>query len=416
MNKQDFNNGLLKFLDNSPTPYHAVLEMKKMLESEGFTELDERDNWKLDKRGKYFTCRNDSSIIAFTQPSEDVSYLMLGAHTDSPNLKIKPNPLVKKAGVVQLAVEPYGGLLFNPWFDRDLSIAGKVMYLDSKDTLQEAVIDLKKPLAVISSLAIHLDKEANKNRSVNAQTDILPILTCKDDFEFEEFILNHINKEAKELLSHNLSFYDTQKAAFVGINEDFIASARLDNLLSCYVSTMAIINNAAKPMMMICSDHEEVGSDSTSGASGPFLENVLSRIVNNQEKFIQMSRNSLLISCDNAHAIHPNFSAKHDDNHAPHINKGAVIKVNANQRYATNATTISHVKLAAKQAGESLQNFVTRSDMGCGSTIGPITATRIGVETIDIGLPTYAMHSIRELAGSDDAYALYKILAEIELV
>ncbi len=416
MTKQKFNDKLLQFLDNSPTPYHAVIEMKKMLLDAGFIELNEKEDWSLHVEKKYFTCRNDSSIIAFTKPSFDVSYIMLGAHTDSPNLKIKPNPLVKKAGLVQLAVEPYGGLLFNPWFDRDLSLAGKVVYLDANKQMKEALIDIKKPIAVISSLAIHLDKEANKNRTINAQTDVLPILTCRDDFEFDTFILDTIEDEAVELLSHNLSLYDTQKASYVGLEEDFIASARLDNLLSCYVSTQAIIDNADKAMMMICSDHEEVGSDSTSGASGPFLENVLTRIVNNSEKFIQMSRNSLLISCDNAHAIHPNYMSKHDENHAPIINKGAVIKVNSNQRYATNTTTISHVKLAANKANEPLQNFVTRSDMGCGSTIGPITATRIGVETIDIGLPTYAMHSIRELAGSDDAYSLYKILGEITLV
>ena len=415
MDKESFNKQLLHFLDNAPTPYHAIEQMKVMLQEGGFIELDEREDWKLQSDGRYFTCRNNSSIIAFSYPGRAGGYTFLGAHSDSPNLKIKPNPLIKRAGVVQLGVEPYGGVLLNPWFDRDLSIAGKISYLNRENELKESLIDIKEPIATISSLAIHLDKEANKNRSINAQSDILPILTCSEDFDFETFIMGHIDQEG-ELLSHNLSLYDTQKASYIGTNREFIASARLDNLLSCFVNTQAIIESVDKPMVMVCSDHEEVGSESTSGASGPFLENVLRRWYDDEQHFVQMVRSSLLISADNAHALHPNFMAKHDDNHAPLINRGAVIKINANQRYATNVDTIALIKLAAKRAGVNLQSFVTRSDMGCGSTIGPITATRLGIETIDIGLPTYAMHSIRELAGSDDAYGLFKLLCEVEVV
>ena len=415
MKKERFNDELLHFLDNSPTPYHAVEQMKRMLLAAGFEQLDERSDWVLEEEGRYFTCRNGSSIVAFSYIGAGDGYVVLGAHSDSPNLKVKPNPLVKRAGVVQMGVEPYGGVLLNPWFDRDLSLAGKVSYLSVQGDVKEVLIDVKSPMATISSLAIHLDKEANKNRSINAQSDILPIVTCNESFDFEEFILSHINDEG-ELLSHNLSFYDTQKASYVGVNREFIASARLDNLLSCFVNTKAMIANVDKPMVMLCSDHEEVGSESTAGAAGPFLENVLRRLYDDEQSFVQMIRSSLLISCDNAHALHPNFSAKHDDNHAPLINQGAVVKVNANQRYATSAETIAHIKMASKRSRTPLQTFVTRSDMGCGSTIGPISATRLGIETIDIGLPTYAMHSIRELAGSEDAYNLYKMLLEVKLV
>ena len=415
MKKELFNDELLHFLDNSPTPYHAIEQMKKMLIEGGFVELDEKSDWVLEEDGRYFTCRNNSSIVAFSYPNASDGYIFLGAHSDSPNLKVKPNPLLKRAGVVQLGVEPYGGLLLNPWFDRDLSLAGKINYLNVQGDIKESLIDIKTAIATISSLAIHLDKEANKNRSINAQSDILPILTCSENFDFEEFILSHINEEG-ELLSHNLSLYDTQKASYVGIDKEFIASARLDNLLSCFVNTKAMIDNADKPMVMLCSDHEEVGSESTSGAAGPFLENVLRRWYDDEQSFVQMIRSSLLISTDNAHALHPNFIAKHDENHAPLINRGAVIKINANQRYATNVDTMALLKMAAKRARVHLQEFVTRSDMGCGSTIGPISATRLGLETIDIGLPTYAMHSIRELAGSEDAYGLYKMLLEVKLV
>ncbi len=412
MNKKRFNNQLLQFLDNSPTPYHAVEQMKKALHVKGFQELYENESWKLQEDKKYFVTRNDSSIIAFTYPKNRKKYLMMGAHTDSPNLKIKPNPLIKKDGLIQLAVEPYGGLLINPWFDRDLSIAGKVIVSDEKNMLQEHLIDFKVPLAVISSLAIHLDKTANKERSVNMQNDIAPILTSSNDFNFEQMILKELRLSTCKLISHDLSFYDTQKASFIGLEKEFIASARLDNLLSCYVNLQTLLHvKKDEAVLMVCSDHEEVGSESTTGASGPFLEQVLRRIFKNEEPYIQMLRESLLVSCDNAHAVHPNFSDKHEPNHKPQMNQGIVIKINSNQRYASNVVSISRFIQASQDT--KIQKYVTRSDMGCGSTIGPITATRLGIETIDVGLPTLAMHSIRELAGSDDAFELCEILLRL---
>ncbi len=412
MNKKRFNNQLLQFLDNSPTPYHAVWQMKKALHVKNFKELKEEEPWNLQEGKKYFVTRNDSSIIAFTYPKNRKKYLMMGAHTDSPNLKIKPNPLIQKEGLVQLAVEPYGGLLINPWFDRDLSIAGKVIVSDENNTLQEHLIDFQTPLAVISSLAIHLDKSANKERSVNMQEDIAPILTCKGDFDFEQMILKELRLLTCKLVSYDLSLYDTQKASFIGVQKEFIASARLDNLLSCYVNLQTLLHvNKEDAVLMVCSDHEEVGSESTTGASGPFLEHVLRRIEKEQESYIAMLRTSLLVSCDNAHASHPNFSDKHEPNHKPQMNQGVVIKVNSNQRYASNVLSISQFIQAAKES--KIQKYVTRSDMGCGSTIGPISATRLGIETIDVGLPTLAMHSIRELAGSDDAIELCEILLRL---
>jgi aspartyl aminopeptidase len=416
MQLDDFNKGLMDFLDASPTPFHAVLQMQKMLEASGFERLDEKTSWALETEKKYYVTRNDSSIIAFSLPKEEEGFVMLGAHTDSPNLKIKPNPVVISNGLVQLGVEPYGGLLMNPWFDRDLSIAGRVNYLDDEGKMLESLVDFKAPVAAIPSLAIHLDADANKKRSVNAQTDIVPLIASGDYFDFEAMLLKQLEKEgkpARKLLSHELSLYDTQKAGVVGLEGEFIASARLDNLLSCYVATQVLCNGADRPLLMVCSDHEEVGSESVSGAAGPFLENILRRIGGTYEQYAQLLRRSMLVSCDNAHAVHPNFASKHDANHAPKINRGPVIKINANQRYASNSTTVSRFIHAAQKAGRELQHFVTRSDMGCGSTIGPITASRLGVETIDVGLPTFAMHSIRELAGSEDALTLYEILLRL---
>jgi len=415
MKKEDFNEGLLGFLDASPTPFHVTHNMSMMFENAGFIKLNEEEKWDLEQGSKYYVTRNDSSVIAFTYPKEQKNYTMVGAHTDSPNLKLKPNPVIKEHGAVKFGVEPYGGLLLNPWFDRDLSLAGRVSYLNSQDEIQETLIDVKKSIAIIPSLAIHLDDKANKERTVNKQTDIAPVLTTDDDFEMEEFLKWQLSKDeildVKELYASELSFYDTQKAAFVGLHDDFIASARLDNLLSCYVGMLSLCSvNVDKPMLFIASDHEEVGSESTSGAGGSFLENTLRRMFSDYEEYMNMIRTSTLISADNAHAIHPNYPSKHDKEHAPHINKGVVIKVNANQRYASNSKTISRFMKTASTLGEPLQNFVTRSDMGCGSTIGPITATRLGIDTLDIGLPTWGMHSIREVCGRDDAHSLYKIL------
>lgn len=414
MNKQDFNEGLLGFLDASPTPFHATRNMSLMLENAGFVRLYETEKWNLIKGNKYFVTRNDSSVIAFTYPDTH-DYTMVGCHTDSPNLKLKPNPVIKEHGVVKFAVQPYGGLLLNPWFDRDLSLAGKVTYLDAKGSVQGRLIDVEKSIAIIPSLAIHLDDKANKERTVNKQTDISPVLSTNEDFDFEDFIKWQLEKEqirdVQTLYASELSLYATQKASFVGLRDDFIASARLDNLLSCYVGLVTICSaDNASPMLLIASDHEEVGSASSAGAAGSFLENTLKRMVPDYNEYMNMIRTSIMISADNAHAIHPNYPEKHDKGHSPYINKGVVIKVNANQRYASNIGTISKFMSVADKTGEAYQQFVTRSDMGCGSTIGPITATRLGIETLDVGLPTYAMHSIRELAGADDAFSLYKIL------
>lgn len=420
MTKQEFNEGLLGFLDASPTPFHATQNMAGMFINAGFTELDERSAWNLEAGKKYFVTRNDSSIIAFTYPKSAKEYLIVGTHTDSPNLKLKPNPIIKDFGVVRFAVEPYGGVLLNPWFDRNLGLAGKVSYSDSSNMLQSTLINVNKPIAMIPSLAIHLDDKANQERTVNKQTDISPVISCNEEFDFEIFIKRELEKngivDLKELFASELSLYDTQEASFIGVEDDFIASARLDNLLSCYVGMLSICSvDENKAMMFIANDHEEVGSNSVAGAGGNFLESTLKKMFPVFDDYITMTRSSLFISADNAHAIHPNYPQKHDERHSPYINKGVVVKVNSNQRYASNSTTISKFMANAQKANESIQKFVTRSDMGCGTTIGPITATRIGIDTVDIGLPTWGMHSIREMCGSSDAFGLYKILTGFEL-
>jgi len=420
----DFNSGLCDFLNDSPTPFHAVAEMSEQLVDQGFRRLHEVDSWGQLSAGRYFVTRNESSIIAFNLADSvlaETGFHIVGAHTDSPCLKVKPQPEKIKQGLWQLGVEVYGGALLNPWFDRDLSMAGRVSYLHSKGMIKHALIDFKKAVATIPSLAIHLDREANKNRTVNPQQHLPPVLMQVEDDEktdfrdilLEQVIQQHPMLDVEKVLDYEISFYDTQSAAITGLNDDFISSARLDNLLSCYIGLQALINgDKSQSSLLICSDHEEVGSVSTSGASGSFLESVLLRLCPDIEQQHRMLQRSMMISADNAHAVHPNYADKHDAEHGPKLNHGPVIKTNANQRYATNSETSAYFRHLCQQLTVPVQDFVVRTDMGCGSTIGPITASQLGIKTLDIGVPTYAMHSIRELAGSKDAYMLNQVITQ----
>jgi aspartyl aminopeptidase len=345
---------------------------------------------------------------------------MIGAHTDSPCLKVKPQAAVTKKGYVQLAVEVYGGVLLNPWFDRDLSLAGRVSVEHKDGSLGHYLIDFKRPLAVIPSLAIHLDREANSQRSINAQTDVLPLVMRMSDekFDFNALLRRQLeqqysSKQIESILDYELSLYDTQAPELVGIEQEFIASARLDNLLSCYVGLQSLLRTQTQPALLICNDHEEVGSASTSGAQGTLLRSVLERITGDSESYARMIDRSVFVSADNTHGIHPNYPGKHDDNHSPLLNAGPVIKVNNNQRYATNSITSALFRQSCRNCGVPVQSFVTRNDMACGSTIGPLTATKLGVPTIDVGVPSFAMHSIRELAGSEDAWYLFRAVSDL---
>ncbi|MFK5984337.1 MAG: M18 family aminopeptidase [Pseudomonadota bacterium] len=426
MKNKQFNKDLCQFLDASPTPFHATANLLAYFTNAGFYELKESEKWADLKTGKYVVTRNDSALIAFTLPHKKLpesGFQMVGAHTDSPCLKVKPNAEVIKQDYLQLGVEVYGGALLNPWFDRDLSLAGRISYEMPDATIASKLVDFKNPIAIIPSLAIHLDRDANKNRSINPQTDILPILLNSTDLSDKQnnlgiILLEQLKKQypklkVKNILAHELFFYDVQKASLTGFNQDFISSSRLDNLLSCFIGAQALVSseNSSQPSLLVCNDHEEVGSQSTSGAQGNFLVSVLQRLCKTNENLLRCTHQSLLVSADNAHGIHPNYSDKHDKNHGPIINQGPVIKINANQRYASNSESVAQFQKYANDLDINLQKFVVRSDMGCGSTIGPIIASSIGVRTIDIGLATFAMHSIREIAGSRDPMMLYRILS-----
>ncbi len=426
MKNKQFNQSLFQFLDASPTPFHATSNLLKILTAAGFKKINESENWSSLAKGKYVVTRNDSSLIAFNLADNklaETGFRMLGTHTDSPCLKVKPNAEVIQQGYLQFGVEVYGGALLNPWFDRDLSLAGRVSYEAMDGSLNSKLINFKLPVAFIPSLAIHLDRNANKNRTVNPQSDILPVLlqTSKKTEKnqqnvFSSIVMQQIKKQypkikLKKILAHELCFYDTQAAALTGIQGDFISSSRLDNLLSCFISIQALIDSDYKQSsLVVCNDHEEAGSQSTSGAQGNFLLSVFQRLCKNNETLLRCTSQTLLVSVDNTHGIHPNYADKHDQNHGPIINKGPVIKINANQHYASNSESIAMFQQYANDLDIKIQKFVVRSDMACGSTIGPLIASLLGVKTVDIGLATFAMHSIREVAGSRDPLMLYKIL------
>ncbi len=434
-----FIDGLIEFIKKSPTPFHAVKTMSEILEQAGFKRLHESEQWLLQSRQqgeRFYVSRNDSSIIAFQLNNSPVEngIRMLGAHTDSPCLKVKPNPEIINNHYLQLGVEVYGGALLNPWFDRDLSLAGRVSFLNEEGAIDFQLIDLEKPIAVIPSLAIHLDKEANSKRSIDQQKHLPPVLMklpeneVKTKADFKKILLKVVNSnieqttteqadikqsKAVKVLDYELSFYDVQPPAIIGLHDDFIASARLDNLLSCYTGLMALLDSeAGQNTLLVCNDHEEVGSMSAAGAQGTFLKSVLERMGENDEAVSRLIANSMMISADNAHGVHPNYADKHDANHGPILNDGPVIKVNSNQRYASNSETAALFRYLCELADVPVQSFVVRSDMACGSTIGPITASETGVKTVDVGVPTFAMHSIRELAGRWDAFYLYRVFKQ----
>lgn len=413
---------LLSFLQASPTPWHAVANMARRLEKANFRRLDETQPWQIRPGERVYVTRNDSSIIALQLPDDKLQALrMIGAHTDSPGLRLKPNAALCQQGWLQLGIEVYGGALLAPWFDRDLGIAGRVHVRREDGRLQGVLLNVERPVAIVPSLAIHLDREANNGRAVNPQTQMAPVLLQGGDqgdlgMLLARWLYEQHGLERVEVLDFELALYDTQPPARVGVNGELISSARLDNLLSCFIGLEALLDSdKSQGAVLVANDHEEVGSASACGAQGPFLSDVLRRVneqlgVAGEEGFIRLIQASRMISCDNAHALHPNYPDKHDAAHGPAINGGPVIKVNANQRYATNSATAAMFRELSREAGVPVQTFVTRADMACGSTIGPITATELGVPTLDVGVPQWGMHSIRETAGSRDVGHLIRVL------
>jgi aspartyl aminopeptidase len=409
MNADVFNSGLLNFLDQSPSPFHATQRLASTLSDAGFSKTGSLSPSSENHTDKVFITRNDSSLIAIrsgSRPITESGIRIIGAHTDSPCLRIKP-------------VEIYGGVLLAPWFDRDLSIAGRINAKTTNGLRVSRLIDFQRSIATIPSLAIHLNREVHKNRTINPQLELVPILCDLPDASGEGFlsiVCAQANSQYPDDAIENVSdfelyCYDTQPASRVGLHGDYLASARLDNLLSCFAGLRALVDaDSDETIILVCNDHEEVGSVSAAGAQGPFLRQTLEALSGGGEHVARVLSKSRLISADNAHAVHPNYENKHDAEHKPVLNGGPVIKYNANQRYATTSTTAAMFRDLCANADVPVQSIAMRSDMGCGSTIGPITSAVIGIDTVDIGAPQLAMHSPRELTGWQDPFLLYRSL------
>ncbi len=418
--KSDRIQNLLNFIDRSPTPFHAVQKMSDTLSSKDFIELKETDAWKLVPNGRYFLTRNDSSLIAFIVGSKP-EFKIIGAHTDSPNLRLKPQPGYSKSGYMQLGVEVYGGVLLSTWTDRDLSLAGRVI-LGGKKKPFTKLIRFEQALLRIPQLAIHLNRDVNKKGLLlNEQNHLPPIFSIQKKSAPDEVLKKMIARELKcrtaDILGLELSLYDTQPGTVAGAEGEFIFSGRLDNLASCHSAMHALTESTKKDTatrVIAFYDHEEVGSETAQAAGSPFLKDVLERITldEGKEGFLRALANSFFISADMAHAVHPNYSDRHDSQHMPILNGGPVIKSNANQRYATDGVSSAWFESLCGKAKVPVQKFVVRSDLGCGSTIGPITAANLGIRTVDVGNPMLSMHSIREMAGAKDHELLIRAFKE----
>ena len=407
---------LCSYLDASPSPFHAAANAATRLTAAGFVAVDDRDGWD-DLPAAGFVVR-DGGVVAWRAPttpsgiSPAIPFRLVGAHTDSPGLRVKPNPDAAVLGWRQLNVEVYGGILNNSWLDRDLGVAGRLTLADGTT----ASVDVARPIARVPQLAVHLDRGVNDGLRLDPQQHLQPVWGVGTGSlgEFAEWIAAEAGVPVPAFWE--LCLYDVQPAAVLGHDGSLLASGRLDNLLSCWaaIDALASAQPADAIAVMVLNDHEEVGSSSSTGAGGPLLERVLERHVlargGSRDDLLRALAASSCISADNAHAVHPNYPERHDPDHRPFVNAGPAIKINSNQRYATSSTTAARFARACETAGVPFQTFVSRNNMPCGSTIGPITATRLGIDTVDVGVPQLSMHSARELCGTADPVHLARAL------
>lgn len=411
---------LIDFIDKSPTAFHAAQNIAETLAKKGFTELDEAKPWKLEKGKGYFVRRNSSSLIAFrlgTDTPVNTGFKIAGAHTDSPLLKLKENAENISAGCVRVTTEIYGGLLVYTWLDRNLGIAGRVMVKTKKGEV-EKLVNINKPVAIVPSLAIHMNREANKGFEFNPQNHLQVVLTADSEAKnvLKTLVAKEIGEKPENIGQTDLFVYDLQGGTFGGIDDEFISTGRLDNLQMCHSILTAFL--AAKPgkatTVAAFYDNEEIGSRTPMGADSSFTRTILERIValtsdGRDDRFVAFSK-SFLISADGAHTQHPNFPEKHDPAYAPKMNKGPVIKFSSSFRYATTAETSSVFEQLCENAGVPCQKIANRSDVPSGSTIGPMSSAALGIKAVDVGNAMWAMHSIRETAGTADHYYMTKAI------
>lgn len=405
---------LIQFIEKSPTCFQAVATMKEILEQEGYSELKERDKWNLEKGGHYFVTRNDSALIAFAIPQEGLKgFRIMASHSDSPSFKIKDNPeMAVENKYVKLNVERYGGMLCAPWFDRPLSVAGRVVVKEN-GTFVTKLVDVDRDLLMIPNLAIHMSRQANEGYQYSAQKDMLPLygeIAAKDTFM--ETIAQAAGVKAEDILGHDLFLYNRQKGCIWGAQEEFLSIGRLDDLQCAFASLKGFLGGEKKEYAAVhcVLDNEEVGSSTKQGAASTFLYDVLVRMVRglgmDYEDYLRALADSFMISADNGHALHPNYTEKADPVNRPVLNQGIVIKYSGNQKYCTDAVSAAMFKDLCSQAEVPYQTFTNNSDIPGGSTLGNISNTKVALNSVDIGLPQLAMHSPYETVGVKDTYYL----------
>ncbi len=401
---------LFTFIDGSPTAFHAVDNLEKMLEGAGYCRLEEKDAWTIEKQGKYYVNRNDSSVIAFSIPEKmPKGFHMIAAHSDSPCFKLKEKPeITVDEAYLKLNVEKYGGMILSTWLDRPLSIAGRLIAGD-RNGMKSFLVNLDSDTAIIPNLAIHMNGELNKGFEYNPQTDMEPVI---GEASAKEKLFDMLAAQAgisrEEILGSDLFLYNRDKCRVVGIDDAFIAGPRLDDLECAFAAMTAMVNEEPEDYINLCVvlDNEEVGSGTKQGAASTFLQDVLIRICGKldmgAEEYRRMIAESFLISADNAHAMHPNHGEKADVTNRPRMNGGIVIKYHGSQRYATDAYSAAVMKDICSRAGAAYQSYANRSDIAGGSTLGNISTAQVSVRTVDIGLAQLAMHSAVETAGAKD--------------
>jgi aspartyl aminopeptidase len=406
---------LRAFVDASPSPFHAVAEMANRLSAAGFTELREEDRWELAAGDRRYVVRDGGSIVAFrlgTAPLSDAGARLVGAHTDSPTFKVRPRPDVRRVGYRLVGVEPYGGVLLHTWMDRELTLAGRIAVRGADGQVELQHVHLPGAPLRLPSLAIHLDRGLRDGLKLDPQRHLVPLWgpDLDDEQGLRDALAAHAGVSAADIVGHDLVTADTAPSATAGADGEWIAAPRLDNLGSCHAGVLALLA-AAEPTpstaVLVANDHEEVGSGSAEGARGPFLADVLERLVavtddGDRQALPRALARSRLVSADMAHAVHPNYAEQHEPGHRPALGGGPVLKLNANQAYATDARSGAWFTVRCSEAGVPVQHFVSRADLPCGSTIGPLTSTRTGIPTVDVGAPLLAMHSCRELVAADD--------------
>ncbi len=406
----------LDFIEKSPTAFHVVKNLSDTLEEKGFVALSEKEKWTLEAGKKYYVTRNGSAIISFKIPKSDFKgFYMIASHSDSPTFKLKENPEMESGAYVKLNVEKYGGMLIAPWFDRPLSIAGRVI-VRTENGMETRLIAIDRDLCMLPSLAIHMDRNANSGHEYNVQSEVLPVIgdiTAKG--KLAELVAEAAGAKTEDVLSSDLYLYNRVKYTNWGINDEYISSARLDDQMCAYASLEGFIESDPKNnVAMHCVfDNEEVGSGTRQGAASTFLKDTLERINDSlgrsREDYHTAIANSFMISADNAHAVHPNRADVADPVNRPNMNGGIVIKYNANQKYTTDAVSAAVMKSVCEKAEVPYQTFVNNSNVAGGSTLGNISTSQVPVVTVDIGLAQLAMHSPYETAGAKDAEYLAKV-------